>query len=101
MAVPLATTAYADKDEGENENETPTTLDKIPAPARDALQREAAGNQILDVSQETENGKTTYEAHVRKGNDVMGIEVDQSGKVLGRHSEQGEKEHKQQPTRTP
>jgi uncharacterized membrane protein YkoI len=90
-AVPFAATAQADE---KNEHETPTSLDKIPAPARDALVREAGGAQIIDVVQETENGKTVYEAHVKKGNDVLGIEVDASGKVLKRESEKAEKQHK-------
>jgi hypothetical protein len=91
-----ATTGSADE---ENENETPTTLDKIPPPARDALRREAAGAPIVDVSQQQEHGRTTYEAHVRKGNELIGIEVDQDGKLLGRHSEKGEQGHKERPAR--
>jgi uncharacterized membrane protein YkoI len=95
VAVPTTTRALADEnEENETENETPTSLDKIPPAARDALMREAAGGSIIDVVQETEHGKTVYEAHVRKGNDVMGIKVDQNGKVLGRESEKGEKGHK-------
>lgn len=87
-AVPFGATAQADE---KNEHETPTSLDKIPAAARDALVREAGGSQITDVVQETEGGKTVYEAHVRKGNDVLGIEVDASGKVLKRENESREK----------
>jgi hypothetical protein len=90
-AVPAAATAHAD-DKGENE--TPTSLDKIPPAARDALMREAGGAPIMEVVQESEKGQTVYEAHVRKGNDVLGITVDGSGKVLGKHSESGEKEHR-------
>jgi hypothetical protein len=102
VALPTATTALAHgQNEDENKTETPTSLDKIPPAARDALQREAAGAPIVDVFQETEHGQTVYEAHVRKGNDVMGIEVDQNGKVLGRHSEAGEKEHKERPAGSP
>jgi uncharacterized membrane protein YkoI len=89
--VPFAATAQADE---KNEHETPTSLDKIPAAARDALVREAGGATIVDVVQETENGKTVYEAHVRKGADVVGIEVDASGKLLKRESEKGEKQHR-------
>jgi uncharacterized membrane protein YkoI len=87
-AIPMASTVQADE---ENENETPTTLDKIPRAARDALVREAGGAPILDVKQETENGQTLYEAHVKKGNDVIGIEVDRDGKVLKRETEGKEK----------
>jgi hypothetical protein len=101
IAVPTATTALAHGPNEDEKSETPTSLDKIPPAARDALLREAAGAPIVDVAQETENGQTVYEAHIRKGNDVMGIEVDQNGKVLGRHSETGEKEHKERPAGNP
>lgn len=82
--VPLAATAQADE---KNEHETPTSMDKIPAAARDALQREAAGGTIIDVVEENEHGQTVYEAHVRKGSDVIGVEVDANGKVLKRETE--------------
>jgi hypothetical protein len=101
VALPPATTALAHGRNAEEKSETPTSLDKIPPAARDALQREAAGAPIVDVVQETEHGQTIYEAHIRKGNDLMGIEVDQNGKVLGRHSETGEKEHKERPAGNP
>jgi|GEM_PF-2452509 len=84
-AVPLAWTAQAD--ENENEHETPVSMDKVPAPARATLQREAAGGQIVDVVQETEHGQTVYEAHVRKGGQVLGIEVDPSGKLVKTETE--------------
>jgi uncharacterized membrane protein YkoI len=83
-AVPLVATAQADE---KNHHETPISMDKIPAAARDALTREASGGTIMDVVEENEHGQTVYEAHVRKGNDVIGIEVDANGKVLKRETE--------------
>jgi uncharacterized membrane protein YkoI len=91
-ALPVWTTS-AQADE-KNENHTPTSLDKIPAPARDALVREAAGSPMVDVVTESEGGQTVYEAHVKKGNDVIGIMVDAKGNVLKRESEKGEKGEK-------
>jgi hypothetical protein len=87
-AVPVVSTAQADE---KNEHEMPTSLDRIPAPARDSLLREAGNSPIIKVMQETENGRTVYEAHVRKGKDILGIEVDDSGKVLKRENESNEK----------
>jgi uncharacterized membrane protein YkoI len=92
-AVPTWTTS-AQADEKNEHEHTPTSLDKIPAPARAALLREAAGAPMIDVVTETENGQTVYEAHVKKGNDVIGIEVDAKGNVLKRESEKGEKSEK-------
>jgi hypothetical protein len=78
-AVPMAATAHAGE---KNENETPVPLDKVPAPVRETLLRQAAGTPILDVVQETESGQPVYEAHIRKDHQVIGIEVDPSGKFL-------------------
>jgi uncharacterized membrane protein YkoI len=88
-AVAPATMAWAD----EKENETKVSMDKIPAAARDALLKAAAGGPILDVVQETEQGQTVYEAHVRKGNEVMGFTVDANGKLLETENETGEPGH--------
>lgn len=90
--VATTSTAQANEQNEENENETPVSLDKIPKAAADALTREAGGAQILNVVQETEHGKTVYEAHVRKGNQVLGIEVDANGNVMKRETENNEKE---------
>ena len=93
--VAVTSTAQADERNEGNENETPVSLDSIPKPARDALLREAGGaSQIVNVVQESENGQTVYEAHVRKGNQTLGIEVDANGKVLKRETENNEKQGK-------
>jgi hypothetical protein len=93
-AVAPIATAWADNEENETENETKVSIDKIPAAARDALLKAAAGAPMVDVVQETEHGQTVYEAHVRKGAEVMGITVDANGKVLGTHNETNEPGHK-------
>lgn len=93
--APMATAwANEENEENETENETPTSLDKIPSPARAALLKEAAGAPIVDVVQETEHGQTAYEAHFRKGNELMGVKVDANGKVLETENESGEPGHK-------
>jgi uncharacterized membrane protein YkoI len=88
-ALAMAPTAHADEKD-EKENETPVTMDTVPAPARATLQREAAGGQIVNVVKETDNGQTVYEAHVRQGSEVVGIEVDPNGKLLKKESETNE-----------
>ena len=93
-AIAPITAAWADNEENETENETKVSIDKIPTAARDALLKAAGGAPIMDVVQETERGQTVYEAHVRKGSDVIGITVDANGKLLGTHSESGESGHK-------
>lgn len=87
-AVPLAATAQADE---KKEHETPISMDKLPSAARDTLQREATGGQLIDVVEETDNGRTVYEGHIRKGDQVLGIEVDAKGNVVKRENETNEK----------
>lgn len=78
--APMAV-AYADKDEaGENEHEV--SLESIPRAARDALVAGAAGAPILKVEQATEEGQTTYSAHVKTPKGVIEITVDANGKLL-------------------
>ena len=85
-AATSSTSAYADE-----KNEKEVKLDQIPAPARATILREAGGSPILKVEEETSNGKTLYEAHVKKGNDVLGIRVDANGTLIDKHSEKSEK----------
>ncbi len=86
--------ASADDKKHDEKAEKTVALDKIPAKARAAILREAGGSPIIDVQQESEDGKTVYEAHVRKGDEVIGIRVDAEGKLLGKHSEKNEKNEK-------
>jgi hypothetical protein len=73
-------------------DEKVVSIDQIPAPARASLVREAKGDPIVRVELENRKGKTTYEGVVKHGDDLIGINVDADGKVLGRHSEKNEKE---------
>jgi len=78
-----------------DEDEKVVSLDQIPAPARNTLIREAKGAPIVRVEMEKNKGKTIYEGVVKQGDDLIGINVDAQGNVLGRHSEKNEKgEHK-------
>lgn len=61
----------------EFEGEIP--LDKLPAAARDAIQRRAAGGTIGVVEEVIENGTTTYEAHVDKAGKKSEVKVDAQG----------------------
>jgi hypothetical protein len=83
----VATGAWAHEND-----EQKVKLDDVPAAVRATLVREAKGAEILDVEVERVHGKTRYEAHVKQGDEVIGIVVDASGKFIGRHSEKNEKE---------
>jgi uncharacterized membrane protein YkoI len=81
-----ASTAWAHEKE-----EKIAKLSEIPAPARDALTREAKGAAILRVEVEKEHGRTLYEGVVKQGDEEIGIVVDAKGAVVSRHSEKNEK----------
>lgn len=62
--------------------EEETTLDKIPAAARAAIQKGAADGTIGLVEAVTENGTTVYEAHVTTGKKKSEIKVDAGGQTV-------------------
>ena len=59
------------------EEEVP--LSSVPDAARTAIQKAAAGGTLRKVEEVKENGKTFYEATIRKGNKPSEIQVDPSG----------------------
>jgi len=61
------------------EAELTTTLDKIPAPARDAIQKQAGTGSVLTVEEVTEKGKTIYEAEIDRAGKKSEIKVDANG----------------------
>ena len=83
LSVGLAGCAK-DKDGGK---EVKMRLDDVPAPAREALEREAAGATITSVEREQEHGKTVYEATINSGGTKREIEVDEQGNVLPEEAE--------------
>ena len=54
--------ARADDKDKDEENEKATSLDKIPAAAKDALMKAIGTNTIDKVLEGTKDGKTYYEA---------------------------------------
>jgi hypothetical protein len=88
----LSTAVPAQAGEKGEKNEKVVSLDKVPAPVRQTILREAAGATILKIEEETGKTPKIYEAHVQKSaNEVIGIDVDASGKVVDRHAEKDEK----------
>ena len=62
------------------EEETP--IGDIPSAAREAIQKAAAGGTLRKVEAVTENGKTTYEATIRRGAKSSEFHVDSEGRPL-------------------
>lgn len=59
--------------------EEETTLDSIPAPARDAILKAIGKHKLLLVESVSEKGATFYEAHYRSGLHAKEIKIDGSG----------------------
>jgi uncharacterized membrane protein YkoI len=62
--------------------EEETTLDKIPAPARAALEKAAGHGKIAVVEVVNEGGKTSYEAQINTGKKTSEVAVDASGRSV-------------------
>lgn len=62
--------------------EQEVTLDSIPAPARDAIQKAVGKGKLLKVETLTEGGKTAYEAAIEVGKKKSEVKVDANGGML-------------------
>lgn len=62
--------------------EEETTLDKIPAPARLAIQTAAGKAKVLMVETVTEGGTTAYEAQLKDGRRASEVKVDAAGHTV-------------------
>ena len=62
--------------------EEETSLDKIPAAARAAIEKGAGAGKITLVESVTEDGITSYEAQVTTGKKKSEVKVDASGKTV-------------------
>jgi uncharacterized membrane protein YkoI len=64
------------------EAELATTLEKIPAAARDAIQKTAGAGKITLVEEVTGGGKTLYEAEYTRGGKTSEVRVDADGHTV-------------------
>jgi uncharacterized membrane protein YkoI len=64
------------------EKEAVVKLSEIPAAAAAALEKHAAGGQIVKVEKDEENGKISYEAQIKTASGVSEVSVDASGALL-------------------
>jgi uncharacterized membrane protein YkoI len=62
--------------------EEETSIDAIPAPTRDAIQKAVGTGTLQKVETVTENGKTSYEAAIKKGAKTSEVKFDASGKPV-------------------
>lgn len=67
------------------------TMDQLPPAARATIEKESAGAKVEEIEQETEGGKTFYEAEIVKNGHESYIHVSPDGKVLKRETEAQER----------
>jgi hypothetical protein len=66
--------------------EQQVSMDQVPEPVKAALEKEAKGGTIGTITQETQKGKTFYEAEVEKNGKKRFVHVAADGKVVKRES---------------
>jgi uncharacterized membrane protein YkoI len=62
--------------------EEETSIETIPAPTRDAIQKAVGTGKLQKVETVTENGKTFYEAAIKTGAKSKEVKFDAAGKTL-------------------
>jgi len=66
------------------------TMDQLPAPVKATIEKEAKGAGVADITKESENGKTYYEAQIKQKGLDRYVQVSPEGKVLKRLSSKEE-----------
>ncbi len=73
------------------------TLAETPEAVGAAIKAQAGDGKVVEVEKVLSNGKTTYEATIKKGKEKSVITLNEKGKVLEHESaEKGEKEEKKE-----
>jgi len=67
-----------DERRGEGTGEK-VSIDQLPAAAKTAIEREAAGGQIIDISRETKRGQTSYEVKIAKDGQESRVRIASDG----------------------
>jgi len=62
------------------------SMDQVPAPVKATIEKEAKGAGVADVTKETKNGRTYFEAQIKQKGLDRYVQVSPEGKVLKRLS---------------
>ncbi len=92
LAVAGMATAAAPARQKADEPAVKLTLSQVPTAVQETLLKEAQGASIDALTQESEDGQTTYEADVVLGGKTYEIKVAADGTLLAKKLDQGEKE---------
>ena len=69
------------------ENEQQVSLEKLPAAVAKALKAQAGKDKITNVSKESDDGKTVYEATFKRNGHVHDVTVNENGKLVSDEEE--------------
>ncbi len=92
LAAGLVAGCCCQNKEKEEGNESVVTMEQVPAAARDALKREAAGATIGKIDKEMAGGKVVYETDVMINGKNWEIKVDEAGNVVSKKLDNEEEE---------
>jgi uncharacterized membrane protein YkoI len=82
---------YAGMDKEENKQKVAIT--ELPAAVQKTIQDNLGGGTVTETAKETKDGKTYYEAQVKKsGGEKVEIKVAEDGKLIGVGKEEGEED---------
>lgn len=77
----VETEEEADDDE-DDEGEKAVTLDQVPAAVKATILKEAGSNKVLEIVEETQGGRTVYEAEWKSGGKEVEVKVAADGTLL-------------------
>ena len=75
---------YGGEDQEENEHKQKVAMTELPAAVQKTIQDNLAGGTVAETAEVTEEGRTYYEAEVRKsGGEQVEIKVAEDGSLIG------------------
>ena len=75
---------YGGEDQEENEHKQKVAMTELPAAVQKTIQDNLAGGTVAETAKVTEEGRTYYEAEVRKsGGEQVEIKVAEDGSLVG------------------
>ena len=86
IAVAFLSASLAPSPALAGKNGEKVTMDQVPAPVKATIEKEAKGAGVADITKESENGRTYYEAQIKQKGLDRYVQVAPDGKVIKRLS---------------
>ena len=78
LVVGACSDISGDERRGEGAGEK-ISIDQLPTAVKAAVEREAAGGQLIDISKDTKLGQTSYEVKIAKGGQESKVHIASDG----------------------